>query len=137
MEEQSQSLPEALPQSATPEFKPEMPVQPQPQVSPVTARKPPIKILLAIVFIVIVTLVIVLMGSRRMTTGPIDPGITISVTPTPTGVAISNRQLSPFATESAFMQFESSVESLPKIIQNAVLQDPTVLPPVLDLPLGF
>lgn len=61
------------------------------------------------------------------------------LTPTPTGssTVISTRSLTFFATESAFMQFDAIIEKLPRDIQGAVLQDPTALPPVLDLPLGF
>jgi hypothetical protein len=42
-----------------------------------------------------------------------------------------------FATGSAFLTFEKSTAALPDAIQNAVLTDQTLAPPVLDLPLGF
>lgn len=61
------------------------------------------------------------------------PEAVITVTPTPTPIQVVN----PFASSSAFMEFENHVTGLPDIIQRAVLEDQTITPPVLDLNLGF
>lgn len=133
METQQTPSPGILPQAAEPEMTPEMPMQP-------TLPNPPrnlSKTVLPIVMVAIVVLIILLISTRGTAPAKSNPTATTSSSPTPSGVAASNRTLSPFATESAFMQFESSVDALPKVIQGAVLQDQTVLPPVIDLPLGF
>jgi hypothetical protein len=68
------------------------------------------------------------------------PNVTVAPTPTPgaaTPTPTSTRALTTFATQSAFMQYETTINGLPGIIQGAALQDPTIVPPVLDLPLGF
>ncbi len=56
-----------------------------------------------------------------------------SPTPTPTPV----RRPSAIATQSAFLLLDASVSSLSASIENYVVDDPMLSPPVLDLPLGF
>ncbi len=55
------------------------------------------------------------------------------VQPTPTPIQL----LSPLATQSAFLQFSSSVASLSAAVTANSTQDQTLTPPVLTLPLGF
>jgi hypothetical protein len=60
--------------------------------------------------------------------------------PTPTPVAATPtpaQPLSPIATQSAFLQFASSVASLSTAVSESSLQDQMLTPPVLTLPLGF
>lgn len=65
------------------------------------------------------------------------PAATIAPTPTETPTPTPMRTLTSFATGSAFLTFEKSTSALPDMIQNATLNDQTLAPPVLDLPLGF
>jgi hypothetical protein len=53
--------------------------------------------------------------------------------PTPTPIQL----LSPLATQSAFLQFASSVASLSASVSANATQDQTLNPPVLTSPLGF
>jgi hypothetical protein len=64
---------------------------------------------------------------------------TVTPTPTPTATAsaVVNRTLSSFATESAFTKFEADLDALSKGIQNTQVQNQQLLPPRLELPLGF
>jgi hypothetical protein len=41
------------------------------------------------------------------------------------------------ATQSAFLEFASSVASLSAAVSDSTIQDQTLAPPVLTLPLGF
>lgn len=75
-----------------------------------------------------------LFGTFRNTSTVITP------TATPTAMATSsaiNRQFSQIATESAFVQFEADLDTLTKGIQSVQIQHQQLLPPKLDLPLGF
>lgn len=124
--------PEIIPQaSAPPNFGPVREATPQ---SPLIKKQtiPPFFILLG-VCIVIVVGSILFASQQRINTKP-------AVTPTPTNVPLSptsSMVLTPIATESAFINFEAEIDKLPSTIQGAALQDQTILPPVLDLPLGF
>lgn len=62
---------------------------------------------------------------------------TVTPTPTATSSAMSNRMLAPIATESAFIKFEADLEALTQGIQNTQIQNQQLLPPRIDLPLGF
>ena len=117
----------------TPEVAPEMPTT----QTPIPVQSPRKKNILPFVIFLIIIVVILGVSAKVKTATQTGTLPSTSVTPTPTGLPISTRVLSPFATDSAFLQFEASVDAFPKIIQGAVLQDPTVLPPVLQLPLGF
>ncbi|KKR86477.1 hypothetical protein A2875_04160 [Candidatus Gottesmanbacteria bacterium RIFCSPHIGHO2_01_FULL_46_14] len=87
-------------------------------------------------------LIAVLIGGGALLTwralNPSKPGQTI-VAPTPmsTPTPTPSRQLSAIATSSAFLSLEAGVTSLSGHIQNFVTEDPSLSPPVLDLPLGF
>lgn len=56
-----------------------------------------------------------------------------TITPTPTPV----RRLSQLATQSAFLLLDTNVASLSSAISGYSVQDPSLSPPVLTLPLGF
>ncbi len=84
-----------------------------------------------------ILLVILVVSSVSKTTTLTGPTTIATPTPTSEVKVISSKSLNYFATESAFIKFDATIESLPKVIQEAVLQDPRALPPVLDLPLGF
>lgn len=56
-----------------------------------------------------------------------------TLTPTPTPI----RRLSEVATQSAFLSLDSNVASLSTAISEYSVQDPSLSPPVLTLPLGF
>jgi hypothetical protein len=58
-------------------------------------------------------------------------------TPTATASAISNRTLTPLATQSAFIKFETDLDTLTRGVQNMQIQNQQLLPPRIDLPLGF
>lgn len=59
------------------------------------------------------------------------PSPTLLATPTPV------RPLSAVATTSAFVTLESFAASVSAQIQAAQTQDPSLVPPTLDLPLGY
>jgi hypothetical protein len=91
-------------------------------------------------YIIIGIVVVVLIAGSFLfatTKHKVAPVVTISPTPTETPVPTPIRTLTAFATGSAFLNFEKSTVALPGIIQNATLDDQTIAPPVLDLPLGF
>lgn len=61
-----------------------------------------------------------------------------TITPTPTSaVYVVNRELSNIATESAFLKFETDLASLTLGVRNVQIQNQQLLPPRMDLPLGF
>ncbi len=61
------------------------------------------------------------------------PTPTSTNTPSPTPV----RQLSAIASQSAFMVLDEKIASLSSSIKNYIIEDPSLSPPVLVLPLGF
>jgi hypothetical protein len=63
--------------------------------------------------------------------------VPIQVVATPTPTPIINSGVSPIATTSAFLQVEQSIASLSARIAGFSPIDSQVVPPVLDLPLGF
>ena len=89
-------------------------------------------------FLVIGILIIVIIGSilfavSRQKPAPVVVAPTPTATPTPTPIRI----LSSFATQSAFLQFEQSVNALPATISGTNVSDQTLAPPSVDLSLGF
>lgn len=68
-------------------------------------------------------------ANRRQT--PQLPTASLTPSPTPT------RNLSPLATQSAFLKLEQAVASLSASIGSYSPQDPSLSPPTLDLPLGL
>lgn len=85
-----------------------------------------------IIFIVVAGSILFAAGSRPKPTPP-PPVVYTTPTPTPTPV----RELSPLASQSAFLALEQSVASLSGAIGRLNIYDNTLAPPVLDLPLGF
>lgn len=139
MSEQPSLTPEILPPQETPEMY--GPVkEAQPMQSPHVSANP-LDIIkkftpfIAIFFILLIVLLVSSLFSQKTPT--ISQTITMTPTPSTSSQVVSSKTLNTFATTSAFMQFDSTIESLPNIIQQAVLQDPTAMPPVMDLPLGF
>jgi len=83
--------------------------------------------------IFVLFLIIILFTINRPKPAPVAVLPTPTMTPTPTPIRI----LSTFATQSAFLQFEQSVNALPATISGATLSDQTLDPPSVDLSLGF
>lgn len=138
MEETATPQPTILPPQETPEMY-GVPAEVGPVQAPASSSVSQLlKKFIPFIAIFGILLIILVVSSVFMKQSPAVIPV-ISITPTPSGTteAISSRTISYFATGSAFMQYDASVEDLPKKIQEAVVQDPTALPPILDLPLGF
>ncbi len=91
---------------------------------------------LMIAGIIVVIGIIVIANIRSATQKPqitMTPTPTTTMTPTPTPI----RTLSPFATTSAFISLETSVASVAASVKTYNTSDPSLSPPILDLPLGF
>jgi len=90
---------------------------------------------LVIVFVIVSILVFgaVFFASQKQPQAPRTPAPTPTAVPTPTPL----RATAPYATQSAFVAFEKEVTDLPELIQKVNIDDQTIAPPVLDLPLGF
>ena len=60
-------------------------------------------------------------------------------TPTPTTIPTPTPQRTPsaIASQSAFQTLDASVQSLANDLNGLSIRDPSLAPPVLDLPLGF
>lgn len=89
-----------------------------------------------------VAIIVVLIGTgalltwrslRQVSEAPAIPGPTPTITATPTPI----RKLSRLASESAFLTLEANVASLSGQLRTFVTDDPSLSPPVLELPLGF
>lgn len=91
---------------------------------------------------IITALVVVLLGvgallgikmisSGRNKPMPVVEQTVPTPTPTPTHLP------SALATQSAFLKLQANVASLSGAIKNYVVDDPSLSPPVLELPLGF
>ena len=131
--------PEILPPQETPEIYASDPVPPSSQ-APTPRASSGTMIKKYIPFIAIFLILIIALVAVKSISPPAETEtITETITPTPTITTqqLSTKKLSPFASESAFMVFDTAIEQLPKTIQGAVLQDSTAFPPVLDLELGF
>ena len=94
---------------------------------------PPIRIYIILAIILVLAGIIGLstMKPRVAPVVPVPTPTPVLVTPTPI------RPLSIVATQSAFLQFASSVASLSTAVSDNTIQDQTLAPPVLSLPLGF
>jgi hypothetical protein len=133
MDERMTPQPEIMPQSTQPPNYGPVHTAPQAPAQPPKAafNIPPVAIIAGVVIVLIIGSILFATGKKQDVV--VAPTPTPTNTPTPTPI----RALSPFATQSAFLQFETAVTSLPGTIQGASIQDPTIDPPVLDLPLGF
>lgn len=112
---------------------------PQPAASGPAQSKPrhsPTKILVGV-------LAVLLMGSLvalSVTVMRLNQKQNVAFAPTPTPMPPTPtpvRVLSRFATESAFLRFETTVSSLSAVVSGYPIYDPSLSPPKLDLPLGF
>lgn len=91
----------------------------------------PMVIILGVVAIIVV-------GSMVFTASEqVQQTPTVTPTPTATSSAVSNRTLTAVATESAFVSFEGKLDELTRGIQNTQVQNQQLLPPRIELPLGF
>ena len=94
----------------------------------------------AIIIIIILSIIVVgtiskliLMrnGPKPEAPAPSVVVVTPIVSPTPI------RQPSALASQSAFIKFDADVSSLLQNVQAYSVEDPSLSPPILDLPLGF
>jgi len=94
---------------------------------------PPVRIYAVLAVILIASGLIGLwtLKSRVAPAVPLPTPTPIVATPAPL------RPLSNIATQSAFLQFASAVASLSAAISSGNIQDQTLAPPILTLPLGF
>lgn len=112
------------------------PPAPAPVPAPAAPPKsvmPPIIIyaLLAVILVLVGIIGLLIMKPRVAPAVPVPTPTPVLATPTPI------RPLSELATQSAFLEFASSVASLSTAVTNSTMQDQTLAPPVLSLPLGF
>jgi len=94
---------------------------------------PPILIyvLFAIILVMAGIIGLLIMRPRATPAVPVPTPTPVLATPTPI------QPLSIVATQSAFLEFASSVASLSAAVSDRTVQDQTLAPPVLTLPLGF
>ncbi len=85
---------------------------------------------IGLIILVVVAAITIQMSQKNQVATTLTPQPTI---PTPTPIRI----LSKIATESAFMNLETSVASLSAVMAGYPISDPSLKPPVLDLKLGF
>lgn len=89
-----------------------------------------------------VAIIVILIGTgtlftwRSLTLVPETPAVP-SPTPTVSSSPTPIRKLSRLASESAFLTLEANVASLSGQLRTFVTDDPSLSPPVLELPLGF
>ncbi|HUD19867.1 MAG TPA: hypothetical protein VMR81_05480 [Patescibacteria group bacterium] len=131
--EQTVPTPEIIPQSTNPEVSVPVEEQKTPPPAPNLNLKKWVPMASIILVILIIVIVLSTVSIKKQTPKP------VAATPTPTSTPVPsvNHTLAPYATQSAFLNFETAIDALPGTIQNAVLEDQTLTPPVLDLPLGF
>ena len=131
-----------LPQQPTPQPTPPLtsgpppaPPPPMPPITPIALLdrlKSPYGLTAGILLLLVIGSLI-FATTRKPVPVPIVPTPTPPLMPTPTPV----RQPSAIATQSAFLSLEASVSVLISDLNTLTLQDPSLSPPVLDLPLGF
>jgi hypothetical protein len=132
--------PPILPQAETPavygpvDQPPKWPTNPAPVPSSQSPLHTIPKWVWAAVGIFVFLMILLVATSQRGNT-PTQTGPT--PTPTATASAVSNRVLTSIASQSAFTKFEADLDALNRGIQNTQVQNQQLLPPRLDLPLGF
>lgn len=108
-----------------------------PTVSPQAHEKPKDTVSLVIIAVIVILMgILAVMGynewnSRKKIVAIPTPIPTVTPTPTPI------RLPSLLATQSAFLSLDTHVASLSTAIRDYSVQDPSLSPPVLTLPLGF
>ncbi len=105
---------------------PPMPAPSNPRIKP--------EIITAIVVILLGALFLI--ANRFLSFQNSKPPVVIEK-PTPTPTPTPTRLPSALATQSAFLKLEANGASLSASINNYVVDDPSLSPPVLELPLGF
>lgn len=110
--------------------------EPQPPVAPPVPphRKLPLMPLLSIIIVILTLIAGFFLFSQSQGT---KQAVVAPSTPTPAPTRVPNRKLSTVATDSAFMALEGDVTSLSTRVQEIKIQDTTLNPPSLELPLGF
>lgn len=111
------------------------PTMPPPVAPPVGAPRPRLN-LWPIAAVVVVTGIFVLVAVTATSAvkgrqSRESPAATLMPTPSPM------RNLSPLATQSAFLQLVAGAASLSASLNSYSPQDPSLSPPTLDLPLGL
>lgn len=135
--------PSIMPQATQPPTygpvgKPNEPSELAPRVndSPVSEegkkRRVALGIIIAVILILLAVGITLLKGNRTS-----FESIAPTPTPTATQSAVTNRLLNPVASQSAFIKFETDLDSLTRGMQNMHIQNQQLLPPRLELPLGF
>ncbi len=92
-----------------------------------------------IIIIGVAAVILIILGVVGLTAFK-PQNIVVAPTPTPSvpvATPTPARTLSPLATQSAFLLFEQSVASLSAGVAAYNVQDQSLTPPVLVLPLGF
>lgn len=84
-------------------------------------------------------IVIFLVGSLVFSSAKQNKPAVFAPTPTPTTMPSPTPQRTPSAisSQSAFQTLDASVQSLTNDLGTLTIQDPSLAPPVLDLPLGL
>jgi len=90
-------------------------------------------VIAAIVIVIGVMALFAIRNAMQKPSPPAVPTPTPTATPTPTPI----RQRSPFATTSAFLNLDTAVSSFSASVKSYTTSDPSLSPPVIDLPLGF
>ncbi len=131
------ALPSILPPTGNPLAAEPIAASPQ-AAAPPPVKKPVLTKKMILIAAVGVIIVVALFGSMFLV-GQQSTNVPTAPTPTPvaTQSADSTRPLSSIATESAFLEFEKASDDLVRGIQNAQIVNQAILPPTLDLPLGF
>ncbi len=137
MENSNELHPEIIPQA--PEAatyatvgEPVTPKIPTPTPTAEPKKKLPLWIIVVGVILVIV-IISLFFAAGQTSTSTVEP----TPTPTATASATSSRVPSAIASQSAFIKFESDLDALTRGIQNTQIQNQQLLPPRLELPLGF
>lgn len=112
----------------------EVPLTNDNQIKPPTVRptRRPLIIVLSVILVIFLGIAVAVKIAGTKKNKP-ETVVTIAPRPTPT----PERILSPVATQSAFLALSGHVASLSAGINNFILDDPQLTPPVLDLALGF
>jgi hypothetical protein len=68
-----------------------------------------------------------------------NPTLPVAQGPTPTGISINpqNMDIYPYATAAAFLALEVSHSSISSRLTPFVIEDQSILPPVIEMSLGF
>lgn len=103
---------------------------------PVVGQEKHRPVIIWIIAGIVITLGIMILSLFRSPITQTKPPLAeVTDTPFPTPTPIRN--ISAIATQSAFISLEQSASSLSSGIANTNLDDPSLSPPTIDLPLGF